>query len=144
FRRLGSSPAWSRNFYGNPVKSGGALFDLHVHDADFVRWCFGPPDAVTSTGSIEHVTTLYRYEHGPEHVVAEGGWNHTIGFPFFVGYTVVVERATAEFALGREPLLTLARDGRNEAVELEAGTGYDGEVRHVLALIAGKEKARAS
>ena len=133
FRRLAAPPAWSRGFYGDPAKSGGALFDLHVHDADFVRHCFGAPAAVASTGSLDHVTTLYRYPRGPAHVVAEGGWDHAPGFPFFMGYTVVFERATAEYALGREPLLTLARDGRSTAVPLADGSGYDGEVRHVLA-----------
>jgi len=144
FRRLGSPPAWSRDFYGDLAKSGGALFDLHVHDADFVRFCFGAPDSVVSTGSLHHVTTLYRFADGPEHVVAEGGWNHTSGFPFFMGFTVVFERATAEFALGRTPLLTLAQDGMSTAVELEELTGYDGEVRHVLALLAGQTKPRAT
>jgi len=107
FRRLGSPPSWSKGFYTDSAKSGGALFDLHVHDADFVRFCFGAPTSVMSTGSLDHVTTLYRFARGPEHVVAEGGWNHTSGFPFFMGYTVVFERATAEFALGREPALQL-------------------------------------
>jgi len=144
FRRLGSPPAWSRGFYGDSARSGGALFDLHVHDADFVRHCFGAPDSVVSTGSLDHVTTLYRYRSGPGHVVAEGGWDHSSGFPFFMGFTVVFERATAEFALGREEPLTLARDGQARALPLEEGTGYDGEVRHVLAAIAGRARPRAT
>lgn len=144
FRRLASPPAWSRGFYGDPAKSGGALHDLHVHDADFVRHCFGHPESVASTGSLDHVTTLYRFPRGPAHVVAEGGWNHARGFPFFMGYTVVFERATAEYALGRDPLLTLVRDGRSAGVPLAPGTGYDGEVRHVLARLQGDEEPRAT
>jgi predicted dehydrogenase len=144
FRRLGSPPAWSRGFYGDPARSGGALFDLHVHDADFVRHCFGPPASVVSTGSLDHVTTLYRYRSGPGHVVAEGGWDHASGFPFFMGFTVVFERATAEFALGREHPLTLARDGHARALPLEEGTGYDGEIRHALAVVAGRARPRAN
>lgn len=144
FRRLGSPPAWSKGFYSDAKKSGGALFDLHVHDADFVRHCFGAPDAVASTGSLDHVTTLYRYARGPEHVVAEGGWNHARGFPFFMGYTVVFERATAVFALGQEPLLQLYRDGRAEGIALAPGTGYDGEVRHALDVVAGRAEPRAT
>jgi predicted dehydrogenase len=77
-------------------------------------------------------------------VVAEGGWNHAPGFPFFMGFTVVLERATAEFALGREPLLTLARGGRSAPVALAPGTGYDGEIRHALAVLRGREKPRAT
>ena len=142
FRRLGSPPSWSRGFYGNLAKSGGALFDLHVHDADFVRHCFGAPESVASTGSLAHVTTLYRYPDGPAHVVAEGGWDHARGFPFFMGYTLVFQRATVEFALGREPVLQLTRAGTTRAVELPPGTGYDGEVRHALAAVRGRVRAR--
>lgn len=144
FRRLGSPPSWSKGFYTDTQKSGGALFDLHVHDADFVRFCFGAPASVMSTGSSEHVTTLYRFERGPEHVVAEGGWNHAPGFPFFMGYTVVFERATAVFALGREPVLEVYRDGKSAGIALEPWTGYDGEVRHVLDVVSGKTKLRAT
>ena len=142
FRRVGAPPSWSRSFYADPAKSGGALFDLHVHDADFVRHCFGPPDAVASTGSLAHVTTLYRYARGPEHVVAEGGWGHAPGFPFFMGFSVAFEGASAERELGREPVLTLARAGDVRAVELPPGTGYDGEVRHALAAVRGRVRAR--
>lgn len=144
FRRLAAPPAWSREFYADPARSGGALFDLHVHDADFVRHCFGAPAALVSTGSLAHVTTLYRYPRGPAHVVAEGGWDHTPGFPFFMGFTVVFERATAEFALGREPLLTLSAEGEVRAVELPPGTGYDGEIRHALAVVRARARPRVT
>jgi len=144
FRRLAAPPSWSTDFYRNASKSGGALFDLHVHDADFVRHCFGAPDSVTSSGTLDHVTTLYRFARGPAHVVAEGGWDHTPGFPFFMGFTVVFEKATAEFALGREPVLTLTTGGKTRAVKLPPGTGYDGEVRNALDVLAGKAKPRAT
>jgi predicted dehydrogenase len=90
------------------------------------------------------VTTLYRYEAGPAHVVAEGGWDHAPGFPFFMGFTVVFEHGTAEFALGRAAPLTLSRGGAAEPVPLEQHTGYDGEVRHALAVLAGREEPRAT
>ncbi len=136
FSRLGTRPAWNPNFYSDPRQSGGALFDLHIHDADFVRWCFGEPDSVSSSGTLDHVTTLYRYAKGPAHVVAEGGWDHTQGFPFRMRYVVVFEGATAEYDLARQPRLTLSQAGKSEAVDLQQHTGYDGEVRHLLAMIA--------
>jgi predicted dehydrogenase len=137
FRRLASHPGWSPEFYADPNRSGGALFDLHVHDADFVRWLFGAPAAVTSTGSVDHVTTAYHFDSGPAHVIAEGGWDHTDGFAFHMGFTVVFDEATADFAFGRAQPLLLARSGKSEPVELAEGTGYDGEVRHLLAACAG-------
>ncbi len=135
FQRLGSRPGWA-SFYGDPRQSGGALFDLHIHDADFVRWCFGPPRALAATGDLDHVTVLYRYARGPAHVVAEGGWDHAPGFPFRMRYVAVFEHGTAEYEFGRDPELLLARDGARAPVELPALDGYDGEVRHLLGRIA--------
>jgi predicted dehydrogenase len=140
FRRLGSRPGWA-GFYADAERSGGALFDLHVHDADFVTWCFGAPDSVASAGSLDHVTTLYRYAGGPPHVVAEGGWDHAPGFPFQMRYTVVFEHATADFDLARDPKLVLARDGNVTSIELPATSGYDEEVRHLLAHIQSGSRA---
>lgn len=135
FHRLGSTPAWA-GFYADPARSGGALIDLHIHDADFVRFCFGPPREVVSAGSVNHVTTIYRFEHGPEMVVAEGGWGHDPGFGFRMRFVVCFEGATAEFDLGRDPAVTLCRGGRAEAVEIEPITGYDAEIRHLVRCIA--------
>lgn len=140
FSRLGTRPAWNPGFYADSRLSGGALFDLHIHDADFIRWCFGEPVSVQSSGSLDHVTTLYRFANGPAHVVAEGGWDHTPGFAFRMRYIVVFEQATADFDFSRQPRLTLARGGKIEAVELAAHTGYDGEIRHLLAMIARGER----
>ena len=136
FRRLGSRPGWSPGFYADLMKSGGALFDLHIHDSDFVHWCFGRPQAVSTAGTIAHLTTAYRFADGPAHVIAEGGWDHAEGFAFRMGYTVVFERATADFDLLRTPTLVLSREGTASPVELADETGYDAEIRHMLAGVA--------
>jgi len=136
FHRLAVPPDWSPEFYRNPARTGGALVDLHIHDADFIRWCFGQPDSVASTGSIDHLTTIYRYQSGPSHVVAEGGWDHAPGFPFNMRYVVGFERATAEYDLRGDDPLAVARNGKVETIKLEPLTGYDGQVRHLLDAIA--------
>jgi predicted dehydrogenase len=139
FHRLSSPPSWSSAFYGDPSLSGGALVDLHVHDADFIRWCFGDPVEVASTGSLDHVTTLYRYgPAGPPHVVAEGGWDHTPPFGFRMSYLVVFEGATLDFEYSRDPRLLVHRGGKTEPGPILPHAGYDGEVRHVLDLISGR------
>lgn len=76
-QRLAASP---KSGWSDAKITGGALIDLHIHDADFVWWCFGNPLAVDSAGrvgptdGVDHVTTVYRYSDGkaPTHVVAEG------------------------------------------------------------------------
>lgn len=143
FQRLGSVPGWSPEFYRDPNRSGGALFDLHIHDTDFVRWCFGSPRQVSSTGTLGHVTTLYQYEagRGPRHVVAEGAQDSAPGFGFRMRYTVNFERATVDFDLSRTPTVMLHREGRSEPVELPSGTAYDGQIRHLLDAILGARTA---
>ncbi len=70
FRRVSEMPGWSKqDIYGGGVDLGGALFDLHIHDTDFVNFLFGRPAAVfssgvtNSAGTIDHVVTQYIY-HG--------------------------------------------------------------------------------
>ena len=103
FQRLTSRPVWSPEFYGDYGRSGGALIDLHIHDTDFVRWCFGEPDSVDTAGGLDHMTTLYRYPSGPSHVVAEGGWDPTPGFEFRMRFVVVFEHGDmrAPFVIGQ-------------------------------------------
>jgi len=138
FQRLGSRPGWGTQFYADAPRSGAALFDLHIHDADFIRWCFGPPAAVVSTGDLYHVTTAYRYDSGPPHVTAEAGWDHAPGFAFRMRYVVNFAEATADFDLLRDPPLLLTRGGRSEPVPLPPLTGYDNEVRHLLEVLTGR------
>ncbi len=136
-RRLASPPDWSPEFYRDAARTGGALFDLHLHDADFVRWCFGDPVSVASAGSADHLTTLYRFRGGPAHVVAEGGWDHAAGFPFRMQFVAVFERATADYDSLREPRLQVHREGRIEPIAIAAGSGYDAEVRHFAEAVLG-------
>ncbi|MCA9312233.1 MAG: Gfo/Idh/MocA family oxidoreductase [Phycisphaerales bacterium] len=140
FQRLASPPTWS-DFYRHEEQTGGALFDLHVHDADFIHWCFGPPDGIVSTGTIHHLGVLYRYDHGPAHVMAEGGWTHHAGFAFRMRYIVVFEQATADFDLGRDPTLLLIRDGEAEAVPVPPLNGWQAEVRAFVEAIRDRRPA---
>jgi predicted dehydrogenase len=139
FQRLGSRPSWGTDFYRDARRSGGALFDLHVHDVDFVRWLFGDPVSTTSTGTLDHVTTSYRFAEGPAHVVAEGGWDASPGFPFRMRYAVVFETATAEYDSRRDPPLEITRAGVVETPQLEAGTGWEHEVRHALECVRAEK-----
>jgi predicted dehydrogenase len=144
FRRQGSRPSWSKGFYEDYALSGGALFDLHVHDADFVRWTFGGPARVAATGSLDHVTASYVYPKGAQHVLAEGGWDHADGFPFQMAFTVAFEQATADYDVRRTPKLILARKGSAEEVALDPETGYELEVRHFHDAITGRTDLAAT
>lgn len=134
FQRLGSRPGWAREFYADEARSGGAIFDLHVHDVDVVHWLFGRPRAVTTRGDSQHCTTLYDFD-GPKHVTAEAAWDNPPGFGFRMRFTVVLERATVDFDIGRPERLIVSEQAESAPVALADLTGYDGEIRALLGAI---------
>lgn len=137
FLREGAAPGWASHFYSDTARSGGALGDFHIHDADFILWALGKPAAVCCIGDDRHTSTLYRFgEGGPAHVVAEAGWSRAHGAGFRMRYTVDFERATAEFEIGRTPMLTLSDAHGSRPIEIAEGTGYDHQIRHLLRAIA--------
>jgi predicted dehydrogenase len=136
FRRLSEMPGWSKQgTYTTDL--GGALFDLHIHDTDFVQFLFGRPKSVCSsgvtgpTGSINHVTTLYNYVKGPS-VYAEGSWLLAKGF--HMSFTLHCERATLDFDLARgaESLQVTEMGKSTRPVKLEATDGYNLEIDYIL------------
>ena len=141
FERLGAAPAWGGGFYGDPTRSGGALFDLHVHDVDFLFHLFGQPRSLSSCGTMAHVSSSFEYAGVPGLVVAEGGWMTAPGFGFRMRYLVEFERGVADFDLLRDPVLMVHGEDEPEVVSLEDRTGYDGEVRHAVDLALGKRIA---
>jgi len=140
-QRIGGTPAWSRDFYLDATRSGGAIIDLHIHDADFIRFCFGDPAAVTCVGyktggAINRMTTTYHYPGGPKLITAEGGWMSS-GVGFRMRYIAEFEHATADFDISRTPQLLLAADGKSDAVSVDSLSGYDLEIRHILSAVGG-------
>lgn len=51
-RRGGGFPGWS-SWFGDERQSGGILFDLAVHDIDWLLWTFGPVVRVYAKGLTE-------------------------------------------------------------------------------------------
>jgi predicted dehydrogenase len=139
FRRVAEPPGWGKNTFFKGAESGGALFDLHVHDTDFVQFCFGRPKSVFSngyikfTGAIDHVITQYEVDAGAI-VHAEGSWAMTPGFGFNMSYTVNFERATADYdsARGNEALRLCEQGHPARVITSKDPDGYVGELRHFI------------
>jgi predicted dehydrogenase len=141
FRRLSEMPGWSRQGTyadaGNDL--GGALFDLHIHDTDFIQFLFGRPACVFSTGvtrpsgSVDHVVTQYIYPGGPV-VYAEGSWLLTKGISFQMAYTIHCEKATLDYDLARgsEPLLITEEGHPTRAMKCDGPDGYTNEIQYLL------------
>ena len=145
FRRDSAMPAWSQQgTYSGGQDLGGALFDLHIHDSDFVNYLFGRPSGVFSTGvlsasgAINHVVTQYHYPGGPS-VHAEGSWLLTQGFN--MSYTLLCEQATIDFDLTRgADSLKLLESGKDpHVVDLGEGDGYSEEIAYILECVAKRQ-----
>jgi predicted dehydrogenase len=144
FRRMSPPPGWSKATYGRGNLTGGALFDLHVHDTDFVQFLFGRPKSVFSTGvarvgdAVDHVVTQYNFPGGPA-VYAEGSWLLTGNFS--MSYTVLCERATLDYdsARGAEALVVTEQGKKPRLVKCGGSDGYSGEICYMLeAIRSGK------
>lgn len=142
FRRVSEMPSWSRQgTYADGSGSGGALFDLHIHDTDFVNHLFGRPVSVFSSGVAEaggcmnHVVTQYHYLGGPA-VHAEGSWLLTQGFN--MSYTLHCERVTLDYDLARgAEAMRVTQPGKvPRTVPCDGPDGYSAEIDYVVNCVA--------
>jgi predicted dehydrogenase len=77
----------------------GPVFDLNIHDVDFVRYLLGEPDRIQSAayrdkeGLIQQIISLYSY--GTDIAVSlEAAWDYPAEFPFDANYRVKFAEAT--------------------------------------------------
>ena len=151
FQRIAEPPAWGQGSYFNGEESGGGLFDLHVHDTDFVQHVFGKPISVYSSGfskvsgAIDHVLTQYKVKCGAK-VSAEGSWAMTSGWGFNMSFRVIFEQATADYDISREdePLRLFVEGQEKKVIECEGEDGYVGEMNHLIECIQIDQKPSVS
>jgi len=141
FRRVSEMPAWS----SSGAHAGGALFDLHIHDTDFVNFLFGRPASVFSSGvtdaagSINHVVTQYNFPGGPA-VYAEGSWLLAKGFN--MAYTLHCERATLDYDLSRgAEAMQITEHGQSlRSIQSSEPDGYSAEIRYLIECVSQRRQ----
>tara|TARA_R100000027_G_scaffold67707_1_gene68044 strand:- start:2141 stop:3184 length:1044 start_codon:yes stop_codon:yes gene_type:complete len=106
--------------------SGGAAFDMHVHDTDFALSLFGTPQSVYSSttqglSGPDHIFTHYEY---PDVVVqAEGGWDYPQHYGFSMAFEAVFTDGVLSYHSNEAPSLTVTRTGqRTESVPVQQPT----------------------
>lgn len=142
-RRLCETPNWSP-WYSDPEKSGGALYDLMLHDLDFVQYFLGEMDQVyasgvkSESGCWNHVQANIRFRCGASAVVE--ACNAAYGkFPFTMGLQVFGESMIADYTLqaghniddiGSRALHTYTRDLPPVHEKVPDEDGYAAEIRY--------------
>lgn len=97
FRRLSGPPMWGwDNWFMDPSRSGGVIFDLHIHDLDIIRFLFGEPKAVSCVAGghqiVEDAFAVSRMDYDGMSIFAEGRWDQQ-QMPFVADYRVSFEKA---------------------------------------------------
>ncbi len=140
-------PEWSALFKAAD-QTGGAIFDMLIHDYDAINWILGTPRSVVAngihnsrSGGLDHAQVLIGYEGGTG--VADGGMIQPESYPFTSRLEVLCERGAIEYhfqAGGRsfevgEPTnrLTVYRnDGDPELLPIEQSDAYANEVGYFI------------
>jgi len=112
-KRLSPLPMWSyEGWMIDPVRSGGAIFDMAIHDVDFIAHLIGPPGKITSIGGPmasggDSVLSLGSDHANGAKSCVEVSFALPPGFPFTMGLLVVGERGTIRFDSSQTPALVV-------------------------------------
>ncbi|MCD9025383.1 Gfo/Idh/MocA family protein [Cohnella silvisoli] len=131
FKRISPKPDWAwQSWLDDPLKSGTAALDLHIHDVDFVRYLLGTPkqiqtETVKGIGVTPHIFALYTYDDAV--ISLEGGWDYPKQFPFEMAFRVKFEQATVVFSSASSPSFVIY-ENNHEVIErtFEAGEAAGG------------------
>jgi len=119
-RRFSFAPDWSVvRWHLEPMKSGGAVLDLHIHDLDYFAWLLGPPRQVSARGfagprgGLDTVfTTMSGHARGAAVSHAEASFLLPPSFAFTSSMVVGMEKGAVSFETGREPTLLVYEEGK--------------------------------
>jgi predicted dehydrogenase len=145
FRRLSLTPTWAwDNWILDADRSGGAMLDLHIHDADYVQYLFGMPCSVFSRAAkgsgngYDHTVTQYVY--GDNKVVtAEGGWMMAESFGFEMSFEIILEKAAICFDCTKPVSFRVCQDNAVQFTpEVPAGDGYSLELEYFVKVLSGQ------
>jgi len=137
--RYSGVPAWGewmerRTSYGS---SGGALFDLLIHDIDFVNYVLGMPGSIKCDylpgllSKHDYISALWSYFDKDLKVKIEGGNIFHSCFPFQAGFVANFELASIQYSTLKGDVIQVATDSKLEEVPSgQAGDGFFNEIAY--------------
>jgi predicted dehydrogenase len=148
FKRIISDPLWLKDFY-DPVRVGGPVVDLHIHDAHFIRLLCGMPRAVFSTGRmqgdvVKFLSSQFLFDRPDLSVTAASGVVDQQGRSFTHAFEIYLERATLLYdsaVLAGEgvtlmPLSVLTPDGKVKRPKLKPVDAFVAELTEATGAVA--------
>ena len=136
--RFSGLPVWGQ-WKEKKVKitSGGALFDLIIHDIDFANYALGMPTDIKCNylpGELsrhDYISAMWSYKDKDVHVKIEGGNTFHSNFPFQVNYMAKFEKASILYTSFKEDSIQIADErGIKEVPAGNATDGYYNEIAY--------------
>lgn len=115
--------------------TGGALFDLVIHDIDFAALVCGQPENIESfvlpgkLSNHDYLDAIWHYPSKNLTIKIEGGNIFHTNYPFQAGFTAVFEKATVSFSTREGDFLFV--DSHSDRISIPAndlGDGYFNEI----------------
>jgi predicted dehydrogenase len=117
--------------------SGGALFDLVIHDIDFTNFVLGLPTDIKCNylpGRLsrhDYISAMWSYNDKNIHVKIEGGNTFHINFPFQAGYMAQFEKASIYYTSFKGDIIQVADDSNIREISAgDPGAGYYNEIAY--------------
>ncbi|MGV3488580.1 MAG: Gfo/Idh/MocA family protein [Tuberibacillus sp.] len=116
-QRLSQAPGWSE-WFRYPDQSGGALYDLHLHDIDFVYYLLGKPKSIHAVGkknrygAWDHVMTTLSFE-GDRIAYVEASHRMPAGFPFTMTFRAQSNQSALDFQMAAGVNIENLQESRN-------------------------------
>jgi predicted dehydrogenase len=136
--RFSGYPAWGQ-WKDKDVRntSGGALFDLAIHDIDFASYVLGTPIDIKCNylpgdfSKHDYISAMWGFKKENLQVKIEGGFTFHIKFPFQAGYMVQFEKASLLYTSLKGNIITITNnDSTNEVPSGDPGDGYYNEIAY--------------
>lgn len=116
--------------------SGGALFDLVIHDIDWAQWVLGEPDYINARilpGKLsrhDYLNAVWNYESGLTVKIEGGNIFHT-AFPFMAGFSARFENASISYSSSSPENIKVSDDLKTILVPAgDANDGFSGEINY--------------
>jgi predicted dehydrogenase len=140
--RFTGLPAWGQWQEKQAVRgsSGGALFDLLIHDIDFLHYVLGEPEqieAVCYPGALsdqDYITAHWRYKHFSAKV--EGGNLFHGTFPFQAGFMARFQKASVIYSSQHPDFIHVCTPDKTFPVPAgDANDGFYEEIDYFVSCI---------
>ncbi|MBR1969795.1 MAG: Gfo/Idh/MocA family oxidoreductase [Clostridia bacterium] len=136
FTRYSQLPKWTwNNWVLDPLKSGGAILDLHIHDVDIINWIFGAPKSIYCTmtnNKAKQESVFAQFYYDDLLIISNADWSMTQTFPFEAKCLVNFEEATIVIKEGK---LFVYKDGESFVESFENENCFMNEIRAFLELV---------